>query len=116
MYILARRAALYLHLWQNLTPRNGSSQLQVCQVWAESGSDWSKFDKSETFSDQILVYFCSDLNISRFVPFGANLTHFWPTADLPGELYSPADVRDKHRRLLLLEAKRRRDTAIWGYI
>ena len=54
----------------------------------QSGLFGAKYDKSGTFSDQnfktdrnVLKY---DLKNPEFVPFGANLTHFWPKSDTRG--------------------------------
>ena len=56
--------------------------------WAQSGSDWSKRDKSGSFSVQNLVHFGSVIeNVPYwnviwkgpiFVPYGANLTQIGP--------------------------------------
>ena len=44
----------------------------------------SKWDKSWTFSDYILLHFCSAIwKRPRFVQFGANLTHYIATPDNP---------------------------------
>jgi len=45
----------------------------------------SKLDKSGTFSDQISVHFGSSRSEkSRFLSFGANLTHFGSKSDISG--------------------------------
>ena len=55
---------------------------QRCQSFDRSGSDWHRMGTNlRLILDQISEY--QILQYPRFVPFGANLTHFWPRSDTP---------------------------------
>ena len=73
-------------------PENHVTQLITahrCQIWAQSGSDCPKLDKSGTFSDYISEHFASVFwnpiwKSTDFIQIGANQTHFWPKSGNSG--------------------------------